>query len=75
MKQYSLHDAQTQLQDLIEKAVQGQQILIQGDSQTMVQLVPVLATKQPRKAGSARGLVQLADDFDAPLTDFDDYRA
>ena len=75
MKQYSLQDAQTHLQELIEKAVQGQQILIQTDSQTMVKLVPVAPVKEPRKAGSARGLVQLADDFDAPLADFDDYRA
>jgi len=43
------------------------------DSQTMVQLVPIVIVKQARKAGSARGLVKLADDFDAPLSDFDDY--
>jgi len=73
MKQCSLHDAQNHLQELIEKAVQGQQILIEGDSQTMVQLVPIFIVKQARKAGSARGLVKLADDFDAPLSDFDDY--
>jgi antitoxin (DNA-binding transcriptional repressor) of toxin-antitoxin stability system len=73
MDQYSLQDAQTQLQELIEKAAQGQQILIQGSNQTVVQLVPVAVVKSPRKAGSARGLVKLADDFDAPLDDFDAY--
>jgi antitoxin (DNA-binding transcriptional repressor) of toxin-antitoxin stability system len=73
MEQYSLQDAQTQLQELIEKAAQGQQILIQGSNQTVVQLVPVAVVKSPRKAGSARGLVKLADDFDAPLDDFDAY--
>jgi antitoxin (DNA-binding transcriptional repressor) of toxin-antitoxin stability system len=54
MEQYSLQDAQTQLQELIEKAAQGQQILIEGSNQIVVQLVPVAVVKSPRKAGSAR---------------------
>lgn len=29
--------------------------------------------RQPRKAGSAEGQVKMADDFDAPLPDFDEY--
>lgn len=29
--------------------------------------------KQPRKAGSARGLIQMSDDFDEPLEDFREY--
>ena len=73
MEQYSLQDAQTHLQDLIEKAMKGQQILIQGDSYALVQLVPIPSMKEPRQAGSARGLIKLADDFDAPLVDFHDY--
>jgi antitoxin (DNA-binding transcriptional repressor) of toxin-antitoxin stability system len=73
IKPYLLADAQTHLQELIEKAAQGQAIFIQGDHQTIVQLVPLASAPQPRKAGSARGLVLMADDFDAPLADFDDY--
>ncbi len=29
---------------------------------------------QPRVPGSARGQVRMADDFDAPLSDFGDYQ-
>jgi hypothetical protein len=41
---------------------------------TVVDLVPIPQTAHPRpKFGSARGRVQMAPDFDAPLDDFADY--
>jgi antitoxin (DNA-binding transcriptional repressor) of toxin-antitoxin stability system len=41
---------------------------------TVVDVVPILQTAHPRpKFGSARGRVQMAPDFDAPLDDFADY--
>jgi len=41
---------------------------------TVVDLVPVPQTAHPRpRFGSARGRVQMAPDFDAPLDDFADY--
>jgi len=47
--------------------------LLIGEGQTEVQLVPVVPKNQPRKAGSAKGMVTIADDFDDPLPDFEDY--
>ncbi len=38
-----------------------------------VQLVPVTRPLQNRHAGTARGLIVMAADFDAPLADFDEY--
>lgn len=37
------------------------------------QAIPVASTKPRPKFGSARGLIKMADDFDAPLADFDEY--
>jgi len=31
-------------------------------------------SKKRRKAGSAEGLIKMADDFDAPLDDFEEYQ-
>jgi len=73
MQQVPLNEAQEQLLTLIDAAIRGETILIVRDDQHTVQLVPVVPGKQPRKAGSARGLVTIADDFDAPLPDFGDY--
>lgn len=33
---------------------------------------PESSKNQPRKAGSAKGLIQMADDFDAPFEDYSD---
>lgn len=73
MQQISVKDAQGELQDLLEAAVRGETVLIVGENAQMVQLVPVAAPKHSRKAGSAQGLITFADDFDAPLPDFDEY--
>jgi antitoxin (DNA-binding transcriptional repressor) of toxin-antitoxin stability system len=74
MEHYSLQEAQTHLQQLIHDAQHGKQVLILDANNRAVQLVPVETTLKPRRAGSARGMVKMAADFDAPLADFDDYK-
>ncbi len=73
MERYSLREAQDHLQQLIDDAQHGKTVLILDDNEQAVQLVPVEALQKPRKAGSARGLVKMAEDFDAPLDDFSEY--
>ena len=73
MTAYTLSDAQSHLKELVADAMQGKTILIQDEGENVVQLVPVLHAKKPRKAGSARGLITMAPDFDAPLDDFNEY--
>ncbi len=73
MERYSLQEAQDHLQQLIHDAQQGKTVLILDENEQAVQLVPVTTTQKPRKAGSARGLVKMAADFDAPLADFNEY--
>jgi antitoxin (DNA-binding transcriptional repressor) of toxin-antitoxin stability system len=73
MHQVSLDEAKTQSSDLIEAALKGEAVSIITDDQKAVQLVPVTIPGQRRQAGSAKGLVQMTDDFDAPLEDFKEY--
>jgi antitoxin (DNA-binding transcriptional repressor) of toxin-antitoxin stability system len=72
MDRYSLRDAQDHLQKLIEDAQHGKTVVILDEQERAVQLVPV-PVANPRKAGSARGQIKMAADFDAPLSDFDEY--
>lgn len=72
MERYSIKEAQHHLKKLIDEAQHGKTVLILDEDNRAVQLVPVAAAK-PRRAGSARGLVRMAADFDAPLDDFDEY--
>lgn len=73
MQQVSLNEAQLHLLSLVDAAIQGETVLIVRDDQHTVQLVPVAGGKPTRKAGSAKGLLSIAADFDAPLPDFDEY--
>jgi antitoxin (DNA-binding transcriptional repressor) of toxin-antitoxin stability system len=75
MECYSIREAQDHLPRLIVDARQGKTVLIMDENDQVVQLVPVTTPPKPRKAGSARGLIKMAPDFDAPLADFDEYMA
>ncbi len=67
-----LEEASTHLKDLINAALRGEDVVIVKDERTMVKLVPM--TPRPgRQAGSAKGMIHMADDFDAPLEDFEEY--
>ena len=73
MHQVNIEEAKTTLPDLIEAAVDGDEVLIAKDDQHIVKLVPVSGTKPAPQFGSAQGLITMAEDFDAPLEDFDEY--
>lgn len=73
MERYSIRDAREQLQELVKDALNGKTVFILDDQNEAVQLIPISTAKKPRKAGSARGQIWIADDFDAPLADFAPY--
>ena len=68
-----LDEAKARLRDLIEAAIKGEDVFSHKIEQDAVQLVPVKAPRRHPQFGSARGLVFMADDFDAPLEDFGEY--
>ena len=70
MHQINIAEASKNLPELIEAAISGEEIVITKDDQPVVKLV---AFKHNRRAGSAKGLVTISDDFDEPLEDFKDY--
>lgn len=73
MMRVNWHEAQHQLDSLIDAALHGETVFIERDSGELVQLTPVKGERKPRKAGSAEGLIWMSDDFDAPLDDFKEY--
>ncbi len=66
-------EAKIVLNDLIQAAINGDEILIFSDSENIVKLVPAEKHIRTPKFGSAKGQISLADDFDAPLNDFREY--
>lgn len=74
--QVNIHEAKTQLSQLIQRVLDGEEVIIARNNQPIVRLEPIARTPTKRKLGSLRGLVKsIADDFDAPLDDFKDYMA
>ena len=68
MTQVDLKDAQTHLLQLVEKVVEGEEIVITKDNHPLVKLVAAgTPSKGQRQFGSAKGLITIADDFDEPL--------
>ncbi len=63
----NIHEAKTFFSKLIERVRQGEQIVIARAGRPVARLVPVKPEVVRRTPGSARGLVIVADDFDAPL--------
>jgi antitoxin (DNA-binding transcriptional repressor) of toxin-antitoxin stability system len=73
MQHIDLNEAKRHFVDFIDMALGGEEIVITQDDHPVLKLVRVSAPKVRRKAGSAKGLITMASDFDAPLEDFRAY--
>ncbi len=60
----NIHDAKSQLSKLIERAMNGEDVVIAKAGQPMVRLVPIGKDESPRSGGQWRGRVRIAPDFD-----------
>jgi prevent-host-death family protein len=70
----TIKEAQAKLSDLIHRLQDGDEVVITEDGRPVAKLARAESTKQwPCKAGSARGKIWMAPDFDAPLDDFKEY--
>ncbi|RUM45503.1 MAG: type II toxin-antitoxin system Phd/YefM family antitoxin [Desulfocapsa sp.] len=65
--QVNIHEAKTRFSKLIIQASKGEEIIIARAGKPVAKLVALEKPKRSRKPGSARGLVTMSDDFDAPL--------
>jgi antitoxin (DNA-binding transcriptional repressor) of toxin-antitoxin stability system len=63
LQRFHKDEAREHLDDLIEAALRGDTIIITGDDEKSVQLVPLEATKK-RRTGTAKGLIHMSEDFD-----------
>ena len=73
MIQVNIHDAKTHLSKLLNKVKEGEEVVIAKRNKPIAKLVPIKSLKVKRKLGGAEGKIIIADDFDAPLEDFEEY--
>ena len=65
----NIHQAKTHFSKLIARVLQGEEITIARAGKPVARLVPVVMRPVRRTPGSARGKLEVAPDFDAPLPD------
>jgi antitoxin (DNA-binding transcriptional repressor) of toxin-antitoxin stability system len=79
--QVSLTEAAASLRDLVQAAIDGEEVILLDGDRPAIKLVPLaeplcnrIESVKPRpKFGSAKGLVWMSDDFDEPLEDMKEY--
>lgn len=66
MQQVSVEEAEGKLSALIAELKTGEEVVITRDNIAVAKIVPLAPAKPRCKAGSAKGQVWMAEDFDAP---------
>ncbi len=59
--------AKTQLSQLLDQAIAGQEVIITRHGRPVAKLVGAQTMAAPRKLGLMRGRIRIGEDFDAPL--------
>jgi antitoxin (DNA-binding transcriptional repressor) of toxin-antitoxin stability system len=67
METITIHKAKTQLSKLIEKALQGEEIVIARGKEPGVRLVAIQNKRGERKPGALKGKITIGPEFFEPL--------
>jgi len=75
MPQIDIAKALNEMAELIDAAINGEEVIITKNNQPVVKLMPISLTKKRRFPlfGSDNGLIAISDDFDEPLEEFREY--
>ena len=71
---FNIAEAKAHLSEIIQKALLGEEVIIARRDKPLVRIVPIGQETGRRQPGSGKGqLLEMAEDFDAPLEDFKEY--
>jgi prevent-host-death family protein len=73
MLQVNIHQAKTNLSKLIQKVIEGEEVIIAKGNTPIAKLILIDKIRPKRRLGTAKGKIKMSDDFDAPLEDFKEY--
>jgi len=71
MPVYNMHESKTHFSRLIEKVMNGEEVIIAKAGKPVARLTRIQDDVSPRVPGVDKGKVKIAADFDAPLPEFD----
>lgn len=64
---YNLYEAKTSLSRLVDRAANGEEIILSKAGKPLAKLVPYHRATEPRQPGGWEGRMRISEDFDAPL--------
>lgn len=67
MHQIEFDEAKQQVESLLQAALDGDEVIITRNSEPVLKLVRVSRSDKRRRSGTAKGLIEMSDDFDQPL--------
>lgn len=75
MPQIDVEQAKRDFDRLLERASQGEEVVITKNNQPLARLTPPSSfpKREKRQFGSVEGDIWMSDDFDEPLDDFREY--
>lgn len=62
----NIHQAKTNLSELIRRAIAGEEVIIARSNEPLVRLEPIVRDTRPRTGGQWRSKLWVSPDFDAP---------
>jgi antitoxin (DNA-binding transcriptional repressor) of toxin-antitoxin stability system len=65
----AMEQAQATLPQLIDVVVHGEHVVITRNQVPVAEIVPVVGLNPKPVFGSAKGMIEMSEDFDAPIDD------
>ena len=70
--QVNIHEAKTHLSELLQRVMNGEEVVIAKAGEPIARLMPYQAAPARRTPGIDAGKVRIAPDFDEPLPEFEE---
>lgn len=71
MQPINIHQAKTHLSRLLSQVTGGKEIIISKAGRPIAKLVPFQPPPKERILGKYQGLIEISEDFDAPLAEIE----
>ncbi|HKO02627.1 MAG TPA: type II toxin-antitoxin system Phd/YefM family antitoxin [Thermoanaerobaculia bacterium] len=67
----NIYEAKTRLSQLVDRAAEGEEVIIARAGRPVARLVPLRPAVVERKPGRMRGRIRMSRSFDDPLPEFE----
>ena len=67
VKPVNIHEAKTHFSRLVERAANGEEIIIARAGRPLARLMPLASPTRARRPGLLKGRIRISKNFDAPL--------